>query len=333
MLLSCKISHAFFTYLERHGVALTRLEKSRLIDFDGEGPAGSLPIETWRDSSAWVEAEKMESFLAFVSQLDLETLEGDILENVALQIKDLRSWGALDSVLRMMPGVRDFYAQPARLLSYFIHPAPIVEGLNRTSDSVEFTIVPGLSRYTQTTAFIKACFEALPTYIGKPLATVEWSGERIKISWQERQVEMGTRTDPAQGLSLNPDLIRNILVNLQDAQKEVQDLKFKLAQNKSADGLYQNQREAIEKEIFRLNDYWTRAEQVIKVIMASSKNDPQVRETLRRTDWESLKDRVKHATSQLLRLVNTNPDTVEERILDIEPNTEKQSQLDFRGLI
>ena len=52
--------------------------------------------------------------------------EESLITAVGHQCKDLRAWGVLDSVIKMMQKPQDLFLQPHRLLSYFVSPAPPV---------------------------------------------------------------------------------------------------------------------------------------------------------------------------------------------------------------
>ena len=241
VLISCKISHSLISYLDRRGEDLELLYEK--CDW---------PTEFLRDPSCWLEADKMESLLRLMEKDYAHAVHTDPLNDsgsefsgsalsvsnsaaladsvhgqdalivaVGHQCKDLRSWGVLDSVLRMVQTSKDLFAQPERFLSYFISPAPPIGDLKREADSVSFVLPISEIQFPLVTAYLRAALEALPTYISKPMATVTWRESRVRILWSERQVSLFSEAENKE-LTLHPELVRNILMNLESSQTELE---------------------------------------------------------------------------------------------------------------
>ena len=215
MLFSCKITHSVITFLDKRGEDLEALYDR--CDW---------PAEFLRDSSSWLEADKMENLL---KQIDADYGRGPQSdENLMLaaghQSKDLRAWGVLDSVLRMVQTPKDLFAQPERFLSYFISPAPPVGEVKRAHDSVSFVLPVSEMQFPYVTTFLCAALEALPTYIAKPMASVTWDNSRVSITWSENQVSLFGEAQAAD-ISLHPELVSSILSNLESSQKDLEDVK------------------------------------------------------------------------------------------------------------
>ena len=245
VLFSCKLSHSLISYLDRRGEDLELLYEK----FDW-------PTEFLRDPSCWLEADKMESLLRLMEKDYAHAVHTDPLNDsgsefsgsalsvsnsaaldhslhgsshgqdalivaVGHQCKDLRSWGVLDSVLRMVQTSKDLFAQPERFLSYFVSPAPPIGDLKREADSVSFVLPISEIRFPLVTAYLRAALEALPTYISKPMATVTWRESRVRIVWSERQVSLFSDAENKE-LTLHPELVRNILMNLESSQTELE---------------------------------------------------------------------------------------------------------------
>jgi hypothetical protein len=187
------------------------------------------PTEFLRDPSSWLEADQVEKFLMLTEQAlvynrtDAEFPEG-VMTALGHQSRDLRSWGVLDSVLRMVQAPKDLYGQPERLLSYFISPAPPIADVRRAAESVAFVLPLSASQYPRTCSYLKAALEALPTYINKPMSTVVWEESRVTISWSEKQASLFNEAQH-RDLTLHPELVRNILHNLENSQKQIEQMK------------------------------------------------------------------------------------------------------------
>ena len=89
------------TYLSRQGE-----DYSSLLD------SLSATEEFLRDTNCWMRAQEMENLLEQVTRLPLRDSEENILQKVGHSGPQLRSWGVLDSVLRMMPRPQEIFAQP-----------------------------------------------------------------------------------------------------------------------------------------------------------------------------------------------------------------------------
>ena len=340
MLFSCKITHSVLSYLERRGEDLEALNDK--CDW---------PSEFLRDPSSWLEAEKMENLLKLIEieygQNPHDSGTDDLLVvGVGHQSKDLRSWGVLDSVLRMVQTPKDLFAQPERLLSYFISPAPPVGEIRRQTDSVGFVLPVSEMQFPLVTSYLRAALEALPTYISKPMATVTWENSRVVISWSESQVSL-FGSEASSELSLHPELVRNILHNLESSQKQLEEMKRELiakdeeiaalkslsvaapavvgavegaaspAVALSADN-HDRLAEALHG-LFRLGDYVARGQQLITLLIGQGRGNSQVREAMRRVDWD---------------FVSTEaPKTVRKAVDDLQEIQRQQPQLESESSI
>src|SRR5262249_39742159 len=143
MLFSCKISSALLHYFDRQGEDISALLETT-----------SLPEEFLRDPSHWMKATDMESFLQMSQKLSKE--EGTLFTKIGHGSPELRSWGVLDSVLRMMPKPQEIMAQPQRFLSYFISPEPPIDHLRRSPSEIEFDLPVSSENYPLVTSYLLA---------------------------------------------------------------------------------------------------------------------------------------------------------------------------------
>ena len=290
------------TYLDRRGEDLGALNEK--CDW---------PTEFLRDPSSWLEADKMEALIKLIEQeYGARAAEGDesLLEAAGHACKDLRSWGVLDSVLRMVQTPKDLFSQPERLLSYFVSPAPPIGDVRRESEGISFVLPVSEVQFPYVTSFLRAALEALPTYINKPMASVSWENSRVSISWSENQASLfaeGQDND----LSLHPELMRDILHDLETSQKELESMKRQLiekdreleqmrktaarvekpaqSENSESDQLApENQRRISNAihDLYRLGDYFARGQQLITLLIGQGRQTRQVQEAMRRVDWE-----------------------------------------------
>ncbi len=221
MLFSCKISHAVLLHLERQNEDLERLEQTLYEKF--ELP----PIEFLKDPSCWLKSQQMEDFLDHVAHHYRSS--GDelsLLSFVGHQSKDLRAWGVLDSVLRMLQSPQDVFLQPQRFLSYFVSPPPPVANVKHDENSVILDLPIAAHEFPRVVEYLKAAIESLPTYLGQSPAAVTWEDSRLSIEWCTRQANLleEIQTEKA----LHPELVQNILRDLEHSQKQIEQLQLSL---------------------------------------------------------------------------------------------------------
>jgi hypothetical protein len=316
VLFSCKITHSIMTALDRRGEDLASLYEK--CDW---------PSEFLRDPSSWLEADKMEQLLKlllseydrdlspaqrFENEAGIDLTSEPLLISVGHHSKDLRSWGVLDSVLRMVQTPKDLFAQPERFLSYFISPAPPIGQPKRGADFVSFVLPVSEMQFPLVTSYLRAALEALPSYINKPLASVTWENSRVTISWSDSELSLFSEAQSAE-VSLHPELMRNILMNLETSQKELEETKRQLAASEeecerlknlapvNSSGSKQNHDlsdliaqlsgdgsvslDVALSELYRLGDYVARGHQLITLLVGQGRQTPQVQEAMRRVDW------------------------------------------------
>ena len=344
VLFSCKITHSVISLLDKRGEDLEALYEK--CDW---------PAEFLRDPSSWLEADKMETLLRQIDAdygRDVSGEEGLIVQ-VGHQSKDLRAWGVLDSVLRMVQTPKDLFSQPERFLSYFISPAPPIGEVTRSHDSVSFVLPVSEMQFPMVTSYLRAALEALPTYISKPMASVTWDNSRVVIKWSENQASLFGEAQGQDDLSLNPELVRNILLSLEMSQKDLEEMKRALHGKdqeierlrreagptlRQSLGAQKSSPAAIEKldsslhELFRLGDYIARAQQLITLLVGQGRQTPQVTEAMRRVDW----DHVSIAGPQLVRALVSEIQNLKEDLTRVESTRVSDSRsvnLGFEGIV
>jgi len=323
LLLSCKLTNAALKFLERRGEDLEPLYER----FDW-------PLHYLRDSSSWLEADRLEYVLKTLNELFGKRVEAetgvDFFSAVGHASPGLRAWGALDSVLKIVPGVRDLYHQPDRFLASFISPQPQIQGLQHTDENVVFRIGFSDDRMPHTARYLRAVLESLPEFIGKPRTHVLWNHGHVSIEWSERQVPFVSHGVAAvnEGPSLSPDLLRTILVDLATAQRDLESTRRQLqekdiliqglqAQSKldaeaqkversaarsatrsaekvpampapTVSGVLVKNVEQALYEIYKLGDYFARAQQIVTLLRAprAPMSPLQADALIKRTAWD-----------------------------------------------
>lgn len=322
---SCKISSAILNILEEQGEDLGLLYDQI-----------NLPAELIRDASYWITAPDMEHLLELALRLPVNHDE-NLLRRAGHEGPSLRSWGVLDSVLRMMPRPQEIFNQPEQFLSYFISPKPPIENLRRDEESISFDLPLPAEQYPLVTTYLKAAFESLPVYVGQPPAVCTWEGITIKLNWSTQQnsifsENVGHQVSPALFQSLIDDLQRTQRER-EDLQKYVSDLETKMRDLEkekleltggtklpsemktsvpllTGEGALAHLSFDVESPVYvlsqnlaRMHDYMVRAQQLITMLVAQGKMTPASKEAMRRVDWEHVKTQYPRTVLESMELV------------------------------
>ena len=305
MLFSGKISNAVLMYFDRKGEDISALLE-----------AIPLPETFLRDPNHWINAKDMEDFMSQVARLNFQLSEENILEKIGHAGPEIRGWGVLDSVLRMMPSPQENFTHPEKFISYFISPPPPLANIIKTEECISFDLPVPADQFPNTITYLRAAFESLPVYVGRQQATCRWVGINLRIDWESKQNSIFGLEDT--GYQISPDLMRNIITSLEQNQKELQEHNFELQAKheqllssyktlqeelarrpelnsfeknpiKNFEFVEQTSLEALRNEIGRLNDYMIRSQQLIQLLVAQDRMSNQVKEAMRRVNWENVR--------------------------------------------
>lgn len=317
MHISCKLTHTILRYIEQSGE-----ETSSLLE------CIEVPEEFLRDPSYWIRADELEQFLTHVLRRSWSQPSGQILSTIAQSCVESRSWGVLDSVMRMMSSPAEVFSQPERFLSYFVAPAPPVDRQVRSESGIAFDLPISSEQYPLVSKFMAASFEAIPVFMGRPAAHCEWEGIRLSLNWHVPQQEIFE--SGGVGRQLSPELARDLLQNLRPAiaaqnleasvmaRTKPEHLPLLQGSSTAAGGASSNSkpisswsdfsseelaqlRSALGEEvrpeydrlrhhIARLSDYMIRAQQIITLMASAKKISPDIREAMRRVDWNIVQE-------------------------------------------
>lgn len=164
MRFSCKLTNTTITFIESEGLDAT--------DFLMELPWSDSLLS---DPGQTLPATEMESF--FTQFLNWwETKKGPIynpqqfLKSVGRSSWKSRSWGTLDSVLRMMPDVFEVWQRPSKLLGHFVDPEPVVTELEKHRKRILFLWPHAPIVHLNSFYVLLGCLEVLPKYMGSDFA-------------------------------------------------------------------------------------------------------------------------------------------------------------------
>ncbi len=313
------------------------------------------PAEFLRDSSAWLGVQEVESILSFIEKEYCNNFPGEnLIQLIGHSSLELNSWGTLNSVLKMMQKPQDVFVQPERFISYFVSPPPPIGGLKKYEDHIAFELPISTDEFPFVTEYLRSCIEALPCFMNQEMAHVTWTGTRIEVNWSSRQANFFDTSDS--GHNINPEFMQSLVVALEKSEKslkekiteasenqlEIQRLQVEIENLRSSNfSMSKNQdvtvplaprkRERLKTrvsslrgEVSRISDYLARAQQLVTLLVAQDRMNPQVKEAMRRVDWkkvvktypEILDQAHKHFENIIESLNNTtddeSPDVYEE---------------------
>ncbi len=306
MYFSGKITNSFVSFLDRQ-----LPDQERLFELT------HLPTEFLRDSSCWLKAQDVENFLEVVEQeYGARSPEGPLVTWVGHQCVDLKAWGVLDSVLRMMQKPQDIYAQPQRFISYFVSPAPPIGNLQKEEDGISFDLPISNQEFPLVTEYLRAALEALPLYVGKGMASARWTQNKIRVSWSENQKSFLGQEE--MGLHFRPEFVQSLVDSLESAQRELEarkkDLLLKdqelveLKRKKVQEGALTSEQKGplrdnlnqLRSQVMRLADYLSRSQQLVTLLVGQGRMDRQVQEAMRRVDWDFVRSQFPQVTKQAI---------------------------------
>ena len=355
MYFSAKITNSALTFLAKRGLDVERVHTCTEV-----------PTEFLRDPSCWLEVEDVESFLSFIEKEYCNHFSGEnLIELIGHACAELNSWGALDSVLKMMQKPQDVFVQPERFISYFVSPPPPIGGLKKDEDHISFELPISTDEFPFVTEYLRACIEALPSFMNQEMAHVMWSGTRIEVNWSSRQVNFFDSNE--YGHNINPDFMQSLVTALEKSEKELKErntevvekdkeiarLKveaenlrsssFNLSKTKEVDvpltprkrDKLKNRISTLRGEVSRVADYLARAQQLITLLVAQDRKSPQVKEAMRRVDWEKVKKSYPLLLDQTYKhFENINDALSHSEDIDIQDDDdEKRSQVQLSDVL
>ncbi len=302
MFFSGKITNSIITFLHQRGEDLHDIYD--LTD---------LPFEFLKDTSCWLDAARLDRFLGQVENWCVEqrSIENP-LELIGHSAKELKAWGVLDSVLRMIDKPHDIFLQPQRFLSYFISPAPPIANIRRGEFSVSFDLPISSDEFPHVAAYIRSAIETIPVFMGLPMAEANWQQNRLSVNWQPSQAAF--RNESVERRQMAPEVFENLISTLEKTEqallaktRELERIKLENAlaaksmpvQTESLTGASESN-SGIHQQIMKLQDYFTRSQQLITLLIGQDRMSEQVREAMKRVNWERVQENFSEVTRELL---------------------------------
>jgi signal transduction histidine kinase len=204
---SCKLTNSLLAYFDRQGVSSTTLFEI----FSG-------PEEFLRDPHFWLDINECERIFERACRAFDDPWVG---KTIGSQIVELSSWGALDSVFKMMPTLNDYYSNLGRFFSYFLAPIDEFKEMERAETFVRFRFPISSDHCPQVFDFLRAALENMPRYTGQHAVHTDWSElkQEMLISWDSAQPSL---FEDEPGHVLSPKLVKHLTSLLEDNEKALE---------------------------------------------------------------------------------------------------------------
>lgn len=286
------------------------------MDVSGLLTSSGLSFEICSHPDSWVNADNLEHFLRQLCEQNDSADEMTLVESVGLQASELRAWGVLDSVLKMIRSPKDIFQQPQRFLSYFIYPAPPIKKVSSELESIKFEVPFFFEEYPYTFTYLKSCFASVTQFIGATPVQVSWENNVISIDWSTEQKDLLQEAN----YNLNPELIQSIIDTIEANNAEIRDLQAQLAnktmenekllemQDKDVQSMCwtTHDKKAFEDQIMKLQDYFFRAQQLVTILAGADNKSKFVREAMRKVHWNNVPQLFPETVNQLKAKLSSN---------------------------
>jgi hypothetical protein len=287
-----------------------------------------LPSEFLKDPTCWLDARKVDDFLGAVELWSLQKFNIEKpLEKMGHAAADLRAWGVLDSVLRMIAKPDDIFMQPQRFISYFISPAPPIANTRWGPSSVSFDVPISFEEYSHVANYLRSAIEAVPVFMGAPTAEAQWRQNTISISWHSQQEVLFDSSLERKNLA--PAVMDTLVSTLEKTEqallqktRELEKIKrenllaaqSQLVEPSQIDPLspLRRQQKEFEQQVLRLQDYFTRSQQLVTLLVAQDRKNPQVREAMRRVNWEHVQEQYPKVMTEIMNLLENKTENATE---------------------
>src|SRR5690606_23156667 len=125
---------------------------------------------------------------------------------------------------------------------------------------------------------------------------VTWEGHTLRVQWSVSQTTMLDEDQFKH--QLQPEMVHRVMRDLEDQQRRLEkaqrDLRAKelevekLRSEPQESFLPTEELSQALQDLYTLKDYWLRATQMVTLLVKQDRMDGQVREAMRRVDWERI---------------------------------------------
>lgn len=331
---SGKITNSCISFLQAQGLELGEI--CELTD---------VPSEFLKDPTSWLGARDVENFLQQIENLSVMRLGVDrLFERVGHAAVDLKAWGVLDSVLRMIEKPNDIFLQPQRFISYFISPAPPIANIKRHLHAVTFDIPISFEEFPCVATYLRAAIEAVPQFMGSQMAEATWRQNSLSICWDQPQSMLDEGA--LRRRQMAPEVMQSLVATLEKTELALIEKTRELDKIKNENALaaqsqvpqldeftkFRKQYADFHQQVLKLQDYFTRSQQLITLLVGQDRMNSQVREAMKRVNWDLVQETFPKITQELLNRFEVRTENRQADITDmIAENNDGQNHQNSRA--
>ncbi len=194
---SCRVTSSIIAYVRKEKKNLARLLEGI-----------ELSEEHLLDTNSWVSSELADTLFTRLEEI---FYDNQIVYKVGLDSSRLNSWGALDSVFRMIGEPHLIYHQARKFASYFYKTIEI-----KTLEKSDFHVIlkfSGKNISQRHLQYLQGAFESIPKYWDIPAAhSQEINEDTFEFRWENKQFFFGKKDSQ---ISLSPHLIQDTILQLE----------------------------------------------------------------------------------------------------------------------
>lgn len=274
--------------MESTGLELSaKITKSICMHFESKGVVvgdyleiADISSHKALDSEMWIPAEQVEHFidLIFKDFPDFSPKE------VALSAPELRGWGLLDQVLRILQSPCEIYENPKQFLSYFVRPNLNFAWIEKEEKLSSFSVALSTDETPLVVDYLIGALEVVSKYIGADSTHVSWIGNAVSVDWSKKQDSLfAEKKEP---VNYKPEIYKEAVEIIHRQQNEINTLK---ANTSSSVGASVGVDAALVMEDLKvLSDYFLRSRQLISLLKAESGKKKWFKEAVKRLNWDEL---------------------------------------------
>lgn len=284
MELSCKITRSTYLYLESLGeVAGDCFE------------ACDLSPEVALDAERWLPANQVESFLEKAQETFLQH-HNAYPKNIALKAPELKGWGLLDQVLRIIQSPSEIYQQPEKFLSYFLRPEIPVDWIAKNDCVATFRVPVSSEELPLVTDYLVGALEVIAVFSGEEAAQASWNMNSVSVDWSKKQESIFEDSPP---MNIRPQLYKEVVDIVERQQNQIDELREELASKGVEPSVCRSEPTEFVDGLKKLDDYFLRARQLVSLLRAQNGEQKWFKDALKRLNWNELQGLHQKTVSEL----------------------------------
>jgi hypothetical protein len=218
----------------------------------------------------------------------------------------------------MISKPQDIFLQPQRFISYFISPAPPIANIQRGENLVAFDLPVSFEEFPLMATYLLAAIEAVPQFMGGQMAEARWKQNRLTISWNQTQSHLLADSELDQR-QMAPEVMQSLISTLEKTEQALLDKTLELEKIKSENTVaaqsqvpelevlknLKNRSAGYQQHVFKLQDYFIRSQQLITLLVGQDRMNSQIREAMRRVNWEQVQQSFPEVARELLLQIDS----------------------------